>query len=144
MYLRGQVGFTTSDSDPLRSGAEDIPPKKTANFRPYGTVKHALSITSQQQRGHSPQGWTRSETPLIDQGESERVHLSDIGKRCMIGTHASLPLAHLHLHLSLDRNWPSLDPRGYRPERLVDRPNEAPGSFAVCRLILVSLFTQSE
>ena len=56
MYLRGQAGFTTSNSNPFSSSAEDIPPKRTANFRAYGTAKHALSITSQQQRGHSPQG----------------------------------------------------------------------------------------
>jgi len=57
----------------------------------------------------------------------------------MIGTRGFSPTRTLHLHLGLNRNWPSLDPRGYRPERLVDRLSVAPGSFAVCRLVLVSL-----
>lgn len=61
----------------------------------------------------------------------------------MIGTRGFSPARTLHLHLDLDRNWPSLDPRGHRSEWLVDRLNVAPGSFAVCRLVLVSL-TQSE
>jgi hypothetical protein len=73
MYLRGQVGFTTSDSDPLRSSAEDISPKGLTAQRSTLSASQLNSSGVTHRKDGQGIDQTRSETPLIDQGESASV-----------------------------------------------------------------------
>lgn len=76
MYLRGQVGFTTSNSKPFRSALRTFPQRglPTSGLTAQRSTLSASQVNSSGVT-HRKDGQgidqTRSETPPIDQGESE-------------------------------------------------------------------------